>query len=128
MHRPFCLVVLLSSIAWPPARAQDTAAAGGKKQGPELSEPVTLKPQYALPRCSGGYWLQVVNRTRFPLRISLGKVLLGTAAPDERSWSFRIPSDLIETLPTRGFTFRSVGGPAPSEALLWDEFRVLCGR
>lgn len=128
MRRPLLIAVLLLSGTGLPILAQDTSQAGRKKQGPELSEPVTIKVQYPVPRCAGGYWLRVVNRTSYPLQVSLGKVFLGTAGPDERAWTFRIPSEMIETVPVRGITFRSVGGPAPSEALLWDEFRVLCGR
>jgi hypothetical protein len=128
MRRPLLIAVLLLSGTGLPAVGQDTAEAGRKKPAPELSEPVTIKLQYAVPRCAGGYWLRVVNRTAYPLEVSLGQMRLGTAPPDERAWTFRIPSEMIETVPVRGITFRSVGGPAPSEALLWDEFRVLCGR
>ena len=128
MRRPLLIAVLLLSVTGLPALGQDTTGAGRKKPGPELSEPVTIKPQVAVPRCAGGYWLRVVNRTGYPLQVSLGTMVLGTAAPDERAWTFRIPSEMIETVPVRGITFRSVGGPAPSEAVLWDEFRVLCGR
>ena len=128
MRRPLLIAVLLLSVTGPAALGQDTTAPGRKKPGPELSEPVTIKLQYAIPRCAGGYWLRVVNRTSYPLQVSLGTMVLGTAAPDERAWTFRIPSEMIETVPVRGITFRSVGGPAPSEAVLWDEFRVLCGR
>lgn len=128
MRRPLLIVLLLLSVTGLPAFGQDTTEAGRKKPGPELSEPVTIKVQYAVPRCAGGYWLRVVNRTDYPLQVSLGKTFLGTAAPDGRAWAFRIPSEMSEMVPVRGITFRSVGGPAPSEALLWDEFRVLCGR
>jgi hypothetical protein len=128
MRRPLLIASLLLSVTGVPAFGQDTTEAGRKKQPPELSEPVTIKVQYAVPRCAGGYWLRVVNRTAYPLEVSLGTTRLGTAPPDERAWTFRIPGEMIETVPVRGITFRSAGGPAPSEALLWDEFRVLCGR
>jgi hypothetical protein len=128
MRRSVHLVLLLLSATVPLARAQDTTRVGEKKQAPELSEPVTLKSQFPVPQCGGGYWLQVVNQTGFPLQASLGKVRLGTAAPDERAWSFRVPSELINDVTVKGITFRSVGGPVPPQALLWDQFRVLCGR
>ena len=139
MRRSLHLALLLLSATVPLARAQDTTRVGEKSQAPQLSEAVTLKPRLELitppdhgpglvPRCSSGYWLQVVNQTGFPLQASLGKVFLGTAAPDERAWSFRIPSELINNVTLKGITFRSVGGPVPPPKLLWDQFRVLCGR
>lgn len=121
---PLVLLVFLTAAALPPA-PQDTARA--TKKGPELSEPVTLGFQVAVPRCTG-YWLRLVNRTDHPLQVSIGKVVLGTAPPDQRPWTFRIPSELGDVLTVRGVTFRSVAGPPPPEHLLWDQFRVYCGR
>ena len=121
---PFLLLLLASAAVSPPA--QDSTRTG-KRKGVELSEPVTLGFQFGVPRCTG-YWLRVVNRTDHPFQVSIGKVVLGTAPPDQRAWAFGIPSELGDVLTARGVTFRSVGGPPPPEHLLWDQFRVYCGR
>lgn len=126
MRRTAVLIATLLVCQSVAVLSQDTVAPK-KKPSQELSEPVTLTPQFPVPHCTG-YVLQLVNRTGYPLRVSIGQTYLGTAQPDERGWTFRIPSELVDLLPTRGFTFRSVGGPPPPEHLLWDQFRVFCGR
>jgi hypothetical protein len=126
MSRIALLTISLLACPLAPALSQDTVTAR-KKPALELSEPVTLSPQFPVPRCVG-YVLQVVNRTGYPLRVSLGKTYLGTVQPDERNWTFRIPSELADLIAVRGFTFESVGGPPPPTHLLWDQFRVFCGR